>query len=99
MDEVSSCQMYMDLFWGLKLVPLAPPQEPIDVVDRAPRNQAGAPPPPPPEEEEEEVEEEVISLQPIGPGLQSLEPNDPATLKRAMTPSFPVQGNYSMEYC
>ena len=68
------------------------PKAPVDVIDRAPRQAAPPPPPPPQEEEEEEIEEEVISLQPIGPGLQNLEPDDPGTLKRAITPSFPVQG-------
>ena len=47
-----------------------------------------------------EVEQEVISLHPIGPGIQNLEPemltssshNSSGTL-RPVTPSFPVQGS------
>ena len=43
------------------------------------------------------VEEEVISLQPIGPGVQNLEPegalhNTSGGTLRPTTPSFPVQG-------
>ena len=40
--------------------------------------------------QEEEVEVEVISLQPIGPGLQTLEPDKPEGGRT--TPAFPVQG-------
>ena len=49
------------------------------------------------------VEEEVISLQPIGPGVQNLEPEGAASgmtslntsggTLRPITPSFPVQGS------
>jgi len=37
-----------------------------------------------------EIEEELISLRPIGPGVQNLEPEDPARF-RSMTPAFPTQ--------
>jgi len=38
---------------------------------------------------QEETEEEEILLQPIGPGMQNLEPEDSGTLRqRSMTPVF-----------
>ena len=40
---------------------------------------------------EEEIEVEVISLQPIGPGLQTLEPDK---IDGRTTPAFPVQGMF-----
>ena len=43
------------------------------------------------DDEDDYVEEEVISLKPIGPGMQELEVDGTGTL-RSPTPSFPVQG-------
>ena len=52
----------------------------------------------PPQAPPPETEEEVVSLQPIGPGLQNLEPEgSTSTLgrpARSPTPSFPIQGQY-----
>lgn len=47
---------------------------------------------------EEEIEVEVVSLHPIGPGLQTLEPEKPEGGRT--TPAFPVQGRsyYSNSY-
>ena len=40
------------------------------------------------------MEEEEILLQPIGPGMQSLEPEDSTLRQRSLTPIFsPEQGN------
>lgn len=39
-----------------------------------------------------EVEEEVISLQPIGPGVQNLEPSATAPKMSPVTAAFPVDG-------
>ena len=59
----------------------------IEQAERV-QSQQSAPHAAPPEEE---TEEEVITLQPIGPGMQNLEPDVSRDL-RSPTPSFPVQG-------
>lgn len=49
--------------------------------------------------EDDYVEEEVVTLQPIGPGLQNLEPEVDGVVTpgpRAPTPSFPVAGTCSL---
>lgn len=51
-----------------------------------------AAPPPPKESPREitEIEEDRIILRPIGPGVQTLEPDNMSTLGRPTTPAFPV---------
>ena len=66
----------------------------IEQAERV-QSQQSAPHAAPPEEE---TEEEVITLQPIGPGMQNLEPDVSRDL-RSPTPSFPVQGKQNDTYC
>lgn len=39
-----------------------------------------------------DIDDEVIILKPIGPGIQTLEPDSTGTLKRPMTPLIPLSG-------
>jgi len=42
-----------------------------------------------------EIEEEIISLKPIGPGVQNLEPSSNAPKMSPVASAFPIDGQWS----
>ena len=79
--------------WSLNYPSFFPPQSQQQEVkvqkEKTPEREPGPPPKP-----VGVIEEDRIILKPIGPGMQTLEPENThastSTLNRATTPSFPI---------